>query len=189
MKAYTIEFKVDDSLPSKITSHFTNTGYSHTGGAFQDEHNNWYYAELDGWQKKPYTIRRIKSLDDFLKSNKKMVAFKLPYEFDDLEMFALKLWWLDKREKNYPYGWLKLTSFIFWKPLYNFALKHYEKTGKVFKPILGNWIKKEMVCSVAWDKSLKEACHYDCFPELDEDMIVPGCWANDNKFKRYRSKK
>lgn len=185
-KIYIVEWKANNNIVSKIINSVTNTGYTHTGMIIQSD-NLYYYADLAGVRKKAYKLNAIDSIENYYMLNKNKTKIKIiPKRFTMLETYNILGWW---KNKTTGYGYLKILSFLAYEPLLAVAKLHYKMTGKVFKPILGNVIKHEIVCSGAVDKCLKEAGKYDSFPELDEDLIVPGKWANNRKFKLYRGKK
>jgi hypothetical protein len=181
-KVYIAEFKAEGVMGA-ICDAITHTGYCHSAMVIEGCTGDLWFCELDGFRRPAYYRKKIKSLNDLLKSDKRIELFEIPKDFIMSESKAMLQWW-DSKEK-WNYGWLKLASFIFIAPVIKFMKWHYKITGKVFKPILGNVIKKELVCSVAVDKCLKEAGDYDSFPSLDEDCIFPGLWGLDRKFKKY----
>ncbi len=183
MKVYIIEYLSENTWISKIISKVTGQKYSHTAMLMDRT-----FCELDAtnaYKREPdYHLKRYLGIKDFLKTNPekdRTEAFEVPYNFKTEDVKKGIEWWHRKQKVKKWYGYTKLISFLWLKPLRPFMHRYYKKRGKPYSPKTSS--RKSDVCSVAVDKVLK-IMGYDIFPEYVERTTYPGLFAE--KLKQFK---
>lgn len=165
---------------SNFTADYTGTGYCHTSMILYYSNKRLFHCEENAFHNPPSYAECFGDLKSFKSKNENCRLFLIDKTFSENEMSNMLNYW----HNVYNYGFIKLVSMLITVKLNPFYKWYFKKTGKEFKPFLGNIIKSEKVCSGRVEECLNISGNYDSFPEMDDDIIYPGLWAY--KYPQYK---
>jgi len=189
MKIFVAEFRPYDLKDTpffwKLVLEINGTGYYHSGVLLG---NRYFEMWEKGYRELPFSSfeQLIKDRGLSQKPPDTIDFVEIPKEFTEEEIDGSIKWWTDKIKPGMFFGYLRFLELMFSKIFRWVSENYYKKTGKVLIYAKTEAEKSVRICSSAVDESIKIA-GFDCFPEYDETIVVPGMFAK--KFGVSKNKK